>query len=210
MIQINEIFYSIQGEGQWMGLPNIFIRTMGCNLRCTYCDTIYAYNEGKPLPISEIIEHISKYKCKKICITGGEPLLQNHLFDLISKLSDLTYEMLIETNGSLPIDEYVTNKNVIISMDVKCPSSTMQSHFHKENMNLLRPSDQIKYVIGNKDDYNYAKNHLSTCNPNCMVFFQPVWNFKPELLADWILHDNLPVRIGMQLHKILWGEKRKV
>jgi len=208
-MQINEIFYSIQGEGQWMGLPNIFIRTMGCNLRCSYCDTTYAYHEGKPLSITEIIDHISTYDCKKICITGGEPLLQKHLINLIHRLSDLHYEILIETNGSLPIDEYVSHKNIIMSMDVKCPSSTMQTYNHAENMNVLRSSDQIKYIIGDKDDYSYAKQHLHTYHPDCMVFFQPVWKFKPEILAEWILQDHLPVRLGTQLHKLLWGEKRR-
>jgi len=210
MIQINEIFYSLQGEGQWIGRPNIFIRTTGCNLRCSYCDTTYAYTEGEPWKISKIIEYIPRYDCKKICITGGEPLIQPHIYDLIDRLIDASYQLLIETNGSLPIDDLVQYQNLIISMDVKCPSSKMHEKFHNDNMVLLREKDQIKYIIEDKEDYEFAKNHILTCEPKCEVFFQPVWNKNIEKIATWILRDNLSVRYGLQLHKILWGEKRQV
>ena len=209
-MKINEIFYSLQGEGQWMGIPNIFIRTTGCNLRCSYCDTTYAYTEGEPWETTKIIEHIGNFNCKKICITGGEPLLQNDLIILIDQLIAHSYELLIETNGSLPIDKLVQYKKLRVSMDVKCPSSKMHNQLHKENMDLLRPSDQIKYIIGNKEDYEYAKKHFIENNPKSIVFFQSVWNTNQADLAAWILQDNLDVRYGLQLHKILWGKKRQV
>jgi 7-carboxy-7-deazaguanine synthase len=203
MIKINEIFYSIQGEGKWTGLPNIFIRTTGCNLRCSYCDTKYAYEEGTNKTINEILDKIKKYQCKKICITGGEPLIQKETKKLIESLLKKKYSICLETNGSKDIKPLINKKNLLISLDIKCPSSKMEKKILFENIKYLENKDQLKFVIKNKKDYDYAKKIIEKYSINCKIFFQPVWDTKPEKIADWILKDNLNVRLGLQLHKIL-------
>ncbi len=209
-MKINEIFHSIQGEGKWTGFPNIFIRTTGCNLRCPYCDTKYAYEQGIEKTIPEITNEIKKYKCKKICITGGEPLLQKDITKLIDYLIELKYNIIIETNGSLKIDSLKDKKNLIISLDIKTPSSEMHEKMFLQNIDILAKKDQIKFIIKNKEDYNYAKKIIEKYKPKCDVFFQPVYKTNPEELAKWILEDNLKVKIGLQIHKIIWGNKKGV
>jgi len=208
-MKINEIFYSLQGEGKWTGLPNIFIRTTGCNLRCSYCDTKYAYYDGKEMNITEIVDRISKYSCKNVCITGGEPLIQNETRDLISILLRNKYNICLETNGSINIEKLTNKKNLIISMDVKCPSSKMQNKNCLKNIALLRKNDQIKFVIINKNDYKYANKIIEKYKPLCNIFLQPGWGTDTSLLAKRILTDNLNVKLGLQLHKIIWGEKKE-
>ena len=156
-MNINEIFYSIQGEGKWVGLPNIFIRVAGCNLRCSYCDTKYAYDDGKEMSIDEIVNHIGNYPCKYVCITGGEPLLQHETLDLINAILKRNYRISLETNGSINIENIVNKKSLMISLDVKCPSSNMHEKMHLENIPLLKKDDQLKIIIQNKEDYDYAK-----------------------------------------------------
>jgi len=209
-MKINEIFYSIQGEGKWTGLPNIFIRTTGCNLRCSFCDTQYAYNEGKEFNPGEIIESIKKYPCKYVCLTGGEPLYQDGTLGLIDALLKKDYKICLETNGSINIKEIVNKKNLMISLDIKCPSSNMHEKNYLENINLLKKKDQLKFVIKDKKDYEYAKKTIKKYKPQCIVFFQPVWDNNPKQLAEWIIKDKLNVRLGLQLHKLIWGEKRGV
>ena len=209
-MKINEIFYSIQGEGKWTGLPNIFIRTSGCNLRCSFCDTTYAYDDGKEMSIDKISSKISKYPCKYICITGGEPLLQNETLDLIDYLLKNNYKICIETNGSISIQKISNKKSLMISLDIKCPSSKMHEYNQFENISLLRKNDQLKFVIKDKDDYNYAKKIVNKYKPVCNIFFQPVWGNDPITIAKWIISDKLDVKLGLQLHKIIWGEKRGV
>jgi 7-carboxy-7-deazaguanine synthase len=209
-MKINEIFYSIQGEGAWTGLPNIFIRTTGCNLRCSFCDTKYAYNKGKEITVEKIIEKISKYPCKFICITGGEPLLQKDIIDLINRLIKKGYKISIETNGSLSIEKISDIKSLMVSLDIKCPGSDMHEKNYLENINFLKKDDQLKFVIKNKEDYNFAKKILEKYKPSCSVFFQPVWGKNPKDLTDWIINDGLNAKIGLQIHKIIWGSKRKV
>lgn len=209
-MEINEIFYSIQGEGKWAGLPNIFIRTCGCNLRCSFCDTTYAYEDGKELSTDEILNQISKYSCKYVCITGGEPLLQDDIIDLVDLLTKNNYKICIETNGSINIKKISNKKSLMISLDIKCPSSKMQENNKFENISLLRKNDQLKFVIKDKKDYEYAKNIVNEYKPTCNVFFQPVWGNNPIIIAKWIIDDKLNVKLGLQLHKIIWGEKRGV
>lgn len=209
-MKINEIFYSIQGEGKWTGFPNIFIRTTGCNLRCSYCDTKYAYNQGIEKTIQNITKEIKDYNCKRICITGGEPLLQKDIIELINHLIGLKYDILIETNGSLKIDTLTDKKKLIISLDIKTPSSKMHNKMFQQNINVLRKKDQIKFIIKNKKDYNYAKKIIQKQNPKCDIFFQPVWHTNSEKLAKLILEDNLEVKLGLQIHKIIWGDKKGV
>ena len=207
-MKINEIFYSLQGEGKNTGLPTIFIRVTGCNLRCSYCDTKYAYYTGKELEIPKIIKKIEKYNCKNICITGGEPLLQKDITHLIDKLIEKNYNICLETNGSCSIKNISNKKNLIISLDIKCPSSNMQDKMDYSNIKLLKEEDQLKFIIKNKKDYEYAKEIIEKYKPKCTVYLQPVWGTNPEKLAEWIKKDSLTVRLGLQLHKIIWGEKR--
>jgi len=208
-MKINELFYSIQGEGTWTGLPNIFVRTTGCNLRCSFCDTTYAYEDGDEMSIEDIINQIATYPCKYVCLTGGEPLLQSETLALIDNLLKRNYQICLETNGSLSIETIVNKKSLMISLDVKCPSSGMHEKMRLEDLSLLRTHDQVKCVIKDKNDYNYAKDILQKYKPNCPVFFQPVWGTNPKKLAEWILGDALPVTLGIQLHKILWGDTRR-
>ena len=208
-MKINEIFYSLQGEGKWTGLPNIFIRTSGCNLRCTYCDTKYAYNDGTEISLDEILNKISKYPCKYVCITGGEPLLQEETLNLIDVLLKKDYKICLETNGSINIRKLSKKKSLIISLDIKCPSSNMQDKTNIDNISFLKKLDQLKFIIKDKNDYNYAKKIIKKYKPSCTVFFQPVWKTNPMVLAKWIINDGMNVRLGLQIHKIIWNEERK-
>ena len=202
-MKINEIFYSLQGEGNWSGLPNVFVRTSGCNLRCAFCDTTYAYHNGKEIDIDEILSKIKKYSCKYVCITGGEPLEQEETLKLITTLLDKNYKICLETNGSKNIESVVDFEDVLISLDIKCPSSNMQEKMVFENLSKLRTHDQVKFVICDKKDYNYAKKVIEKYDPNCTIIFQPVWGSKTEQLAEWILNDKLNVRLSLQLHKLI-------
>ncbi len=209
-MKINEIFYSIQGEGNWTGFPNIFIRTSGCNLRCTYCDTKYAYNSYKEMKIKEIINDIKKYNCNYICITGGEPLIHKEIIDLINNLIRHSYKISIETNGSIDIKPLSNIKSLMISLDIKCPSSNMTEKMLYQNIFYLKKQDQIKFVIKDLKDYNFAKKILQKNKINSTIFFQPVWGTDPNKLINWILKDNLNVKLGLQIQKILWNNRRGV
>jgi 7-carboxy-7-deazaguanine synthase len=203
-----KILYSIQGEGKLSGIPTIFIRVSGCNLRCSYCDTQYAYDNGTEMNINNIINEIKKYQCNNVCLTGGEPLLYSNIRELINKLINKKYNVSIETNGSINIIP-ILKTNILISLDIKCPSSKMNGKMILENLTLLKKKDQLKIIIKNKQDYDYAKKIIETQKLNCDVFFQPVWGFNPKIIAEWILKDGLNVKLGLQIHKIIWGEKRR-
>lgn len=155
----------------WTGLPNIFVRTSGCNLRCSFCDTKYAYKDGKEMNIKEILNQINKYNCKYICITGGEPLLQNETENLIDALLKKSYKICLETNGSISIKKLSDKKSLIISLDIKCPSSNMDDKALLKNISCVRKVDQLKFVIKDKNDYNYAKRIVNKFKPDCTVFF---------------------------------------
>ncbi|MCD6572964.1 MAG: radical SAM protein [Thermoplasmata archaeon] len=205
-MKINEIFYSLQGEGIDAGLPTIFIRLTGCNLRCNYCDTRYAFYEGKYMAIDEIMESIKKWNSRRVCITGGEPLLQKNVYGLIEKLLEKGYEISVETNGSISIMK-LSKMDVKIKMDIKLPSSGMHDKMLFGNISLLRGDDELKFIIWNKQDYEYAKDIIARYKPRCQIIMQPVWGSKIKL-AEWILKDELDARYSIQLHKILWGNKR--
>lgn len=209
-MKINEIFYSIQGEGKWMGLPNIFIRTTGCNLRCSFCDTTYAYETGEEMSIEEIINRIRKHPCNYVCITGGEPLLQEEIVQLIDVLLEKKYVICLETNGSIDIERLAGKKSLLISLDIKCPSSTMHEKMNFNNVSLLTCNDQLKFIIQNREDYEYAKKIIKKYKPQSAIFFQPVWGINLKELSSWVLNDGLDVRIGLQLHKIIWGDRKGV
>lgn len=209
-MKINEIFYSIQGEGKWMGLPNIFIRTTGCNLRCSFCDTTYAYETGEEMSIEEIINRIRKHPCNYVCITGGEPLLQEEIAQLIDVLLEKKYVICLETNGSIDIENLVGKKSLLISLDIKCPSSAMHEKMNFNNVSLLTCNDQLKFIIQNREDYEYAKKNIKKYKPQSAIFFQPIWGINLKELSSWVLNDGLDVRIGLQLHKIIWGDRKGV
>ena len=209
-MKINEIFYSLQGEGKWAGLPNVFIRTTGCNLRCCFCDTTYAYEDGEEMSIDAIVKDIQKYPCKYVCITGGEPLIQDETVQLIDNLLQKSYGIYLETNGSLDIKKILRKKSLLISLDIKCPSSTMHEKMNFNNISLINSGDQLKFIIQDRTDYEYAKKIIKKFKPLCSIFFQPVWGINTKDLSSWILKDGLDVRLGLQMHKIIWGDGKGV
>lgn len=206
-INVNEIFYSIQGESLATGRPCIFIRLSGCNLRCAYCDTTYAYTQGSRMTVSEILAQISQYNCLLVEITGGEPLQQNETPRLITRLIQTGYEVLLETNGTFDIGKI--HDQCVKIVDIKCPSSGESDKTDLNNLSRIGRRDQIKFVIANRNDYEYSKNilkRLPNLFPMHQVLFSPVFSeLKPDLLASWILADNLDVRFHLQLHKFIWS-----
>ena len=209
-ILINEIYYSIQGESSHLGRPCIFIRLTYCNLRCTYCDTEYAFYEGSKMDIDEIIKHIKQWDCKLVEVTGGEPLFQKECIDLLNKLKELKYEVMLETSGSLPIKN--VPKDVIKIVDFKCPSSGMEKKNLWEIVNDLQLHDEIKFVIGDRQDFDWAKNKIEQYNldKKCIILMSPIFGMiEPKIIVKWILKDNLPVRMQLQMHKIIWKPEAK-
>lgn len=210
MLKVNEIFYSIQGEGSKAGLPCIFIRLTYCNLRCSYCDTEYAFYEGSDMSIDEIIQEISNYDCNLVEVTGGEPLVQMESLDLMEQLCDKGYNVMLETGGSLPIMNI--DKRVKIIIDFKCPTSKMMKKNDYNNINFLKPIDEVKFVIGNREDYEWTKNLIEKYDltSKCEILFSTVFgSLENRELVEWILKDNLKVRFQTQLHKYIWEPDRK-
>jgi len=192
VLKVNEIFYSIQGESSKAGLPCVFVRLTYCNLRCTYCDTEYAFYEGKDYSVDEIIEEVKKYNCKLIEVTGGEPLVQNESKELMKQLCDKGFEVLLETAGNMPIEDI--DKRVKIIMDLKCPSSGMMKKNLYENTDHLKKTDEVKFVIGTREDYEWSRDILGKYNLNkkCIVLFSCVFDkLEPLTLVSWILEDML-------------------
>jgi 7-carboxy-7-deazaguanine synthase len=211
MLKVNEIYYSVQGESTYAGLPCIFVRLTFCNLRCTYCDTEYAFYEGKDHSIPQIINEIKKYNCKLIEITGGEPLVQmEECLGLMKQLCDDDFEVLIETGGSLLIKDIDPRVKVI--MDLKCPSSGMEKKNLYENINYLKPVDELKFVIGNREDYDWTVEVVKKYDleKKCKILFSVVFRkLEPVKLVNWILEDKLKVRFQLQMHKIIWHPETK-
>lgn len=205
MLTVNEIFYSIQGESTWAGEPCIFIRLTACNLRCTYCDTEYAFYNGKKMDIHEIIEQIQQFKCKMVEITGGEPLLQEDTYPLVDSLVDNSYRVLLETSGSILTNRL--NPSVIKIIDFKTPSSHMGHNNLWDNLNYLNTHDEIKFVIGDRHDYEWAKSLITQywIFKRCKkVLMSPTHGIlHPGILGKWIGEDDLPVKLQIQLHKYL-------
>ena len=209
-LKINEIYYSIQGESSHSGRPCIFIRLTYCNLRCTYCDTEHAFYEGSNMTIDEILIYIKKWNCNLVEVTGGEPLFQKECINLLNALIDQSYEVLLETGGSLPLKN--VPKNVIKIVDFKCPSSGMEKKNLWSIVKDLQVHDEIKFVIGNKEDFEWSKNIINkySLNDICTLFFSPVYGkLKPAQLVDWILNDNINVRMQLQMHKSIWPADKK-
>ncbi len=211
-LKINEIFYSIQGESLYAGLPCVFIRLTGCNLRCAYCDTRYAYEEGVVTPIPEIIGRVASYPHVSLVeVTGGEPLLQDKTPLLIQELLSRRYTVLMETNGSMDISR--VDRRCVNILDIKCPSSRMHLHNDLSNLGRLHPKDQVKFVIGTREDYLYALSILEQLPPRLPgshVLFSPVAGaLPPRTLAEWMLKDGSGARLHLQMHKIIWPESER-
>lgn len=208
-MKICEIFASIQGESSLVGLPMIFVRVTGCNLRCSYCDTKYAYYEGVDMEVDEIIREIKKYNLNYVEITGGEPLLQEEVYELIDMLVK-NYNVLIETNGSVSVEKI--NPKAKIIMDIKTPGSGMSDKNLIDNLRFLKKEDEIKFVLTNKEDYEWAKDFIKTHKINVKeILLSPAYGIlSAEELAKWILKDSLTARLNLQLHKYIFGNKRGV
>lgn len=202
---INEIFKSIQGESSFAGFPCTFIRLTGCNLRCSYCDTRYAYDRGVELTIHQILNEVKGQKTSLVEITGGEPLLNEEVYSLIDMLLAEGYQILLETNGSLDISR--VDERVVRIIDIKCPSSGMSQRMRWENMQRLRASDEIKFVIKDRQDYVWSRMVIEKykLNEKTKVSLSPVHNsLEPAKLAEWMLEDNIPAKLQIQLHKYIW------
>lgn len=207
LLRITEIFYSLQGESNTVGLPTVFIRLTGCPLRCIYCDTSYAFTGGRKIAIDAIVEEVGQFQTRYITVTGGEPLAQPGCLELMAKLLDKGYRVSLETSGALDVSE--VDPRVIKVMDLKTPSSGELSKNFYQNIQHLTAIDQVKFVIGDDRDYDWSKDMLTQYDlPNrCDILFSPVMGQQnPTELAEKILKDRLPVRFQLQLHKILWDD----
>jgi 7-carboxy-7-deazaguanine synthase len=206
-VKVYSIFRSLQGEGLSIGSPTVFIRTSGCPLRCTYCDTTQAYDKGEEMSLEQIMKKVSKLKAKHVCLTGGEPMMQREAPKLVQMLVDEGYRVVLETNGAMLLDDLPSVETLTISMDIKCPSSGESGKMLFENIESLRPTDQLKLIISDGRDYEYAKEVLQKYAPKCEVIFTPVGGTDLKDLAEKVLKDGLDVRVLPQLHKIIWGDE---
>ena len=210
MLKVNEIFFSIQGESSYAGLPCIFVRFTGCNLRCRYCDTRYAYQEGRELSIPEIVEKIEAHPCALVELTGGEPLVQEDVYPLMEELLSLGYQLLLETNGSMNLGR--VDDRIVKIVDLKCPGSGESRSNLMRNLELLNPKDQVKFVVGDHDDYLWARRIImeNGLSGKCLLLMGPVFGrLTPRELAGWILDDGLDVRLQLQLHKHIWDAEAR-
>ena len=211
MLTVNEIFYSIQGESTFAGQPCVLIRLTGCDLRCSWCDTSYSFFEGSKISIDEVVKEVIGYGCSLVEITGGEPLLQEDVYPLMDRLLAERKTVLIETGGHLSVERIPVAAVKVI--DIKCPGSGEADRNDWNNLYRLTAQDQVKFVISNRSDYEYAKVTLQErdLHNRCAVtLFSPVYGvLDPKTLAAWILEDGLPVRIQIQLHKYIWGSEAR-
>jgi len=213
-MKISEIFFSLQGEGLEIGLPTVFVRLFACDLRCSWCDTMYAV-EGRDFrdhTVAEVVSEVEKYGCMRVCITGGEPLIQiKEVEELASHLIGRNYKILLETSGHKMPPPILWTENATISMDCKCPSSSMQDRMDFDLFMRLRAKDQLKFVIQDDEDYEYARAILSRYNIRANIIFQPTHGSKLGWITKRVIEDKLEyIRVLPQLHKIIWGDKRGV
>lgn len=206
-LKITEIFYSLQGESNTVGLPTVFIRLTGCPLRCSYCDTAYAFSGGEKQSLSAIVEQVDQFNAKYITVTGGEPLAQANCYPLLTMLVDKGYQVSLETSGAIDISN--VDERVVKVMDLKTPSSSEEQKNIYQNIDYLSKKDQVKFVIADLKDYQWSKSIISDyqLSDRCEVLFSPVMDqMNPTELAELIIKDNLPVRFQIQLHKYLWND----
>jgi len=206
-MKIYSVFKSLQGEGLTIGAPTTFIRTSGCPLRCTYCDTPQAFDKGEQMTLEAILEKVKQFRCRHVCLTGGEPMAQKDAPKLIQMLLDEGYHLVLETNGAMPLDELPCVENLTISMDIKCPSSGESEKMLFENLEVLGPTDQLKFIISDDKDYEYAKEVLGKYSPKCEVILTPVGGKDLKALAEKVLKEGLDARVLPQLHKFIWGDE---
>jgi 7-carboxy-7-deazaguanine synthase len=204
-VVVHEIYASVQGESTYAGLPCVFVRTSACNLRCSYCDTPHAFGQGQAMSLDAILEAVAAFGVPLVEVTGGEPLLQPAVFDLMTKLCDAGYQVLLETSGSLDIS--AVDARVVKIVDFKSPSSGELESNAWDNIEHLSPRDEVKLVLGDRADYEWAKLVLAQhkLEQRCVVLMGPVWGeLEPRDLAAWIVEDRLPVRMQVQIHKYIW------
>jgi 7-carboxy-7-deazaguanine synthase len=227
-LRLTEIFHSIQGEGATVGLPTTFVRFTGCSLRCSWCDTTYSFYGGEDWSIERVMERLAPIRTKRVCITGGEPLDQHEAaIALMDRLLREGYYVVLETSGSIDVgaaDKLQPRQRLQLSMDLKAPSSNMQKRNRLENLAHLKPHDQLKFVLSDRRDYEFARDAIRAHQPASEVLFQPMWaspdpvaptriEGEPatlEKVAAWVIEDGLDVRVGTQLHKVIWGHKKGV
>lgn len=205
LMRITEIYKSIQGESTYAGQPCVFIRTTGCNLRCTWCDSAFTFYGGQEMDLEEVLARVRSYRCRLVELTGGEPLLQKESRPLVRTLANEGHTVLIETGGSLDIRGF--DPRVVIIMDIKCPGSGMTDAMRWENIDSLKPTDQIKFVIKDRQDYLWAAEILEQHRllQRFTVLFSPVFGvMDPKQLAEWVLEDGLELQLQLQLHKYIW------
>jgi 7-carboxy-7-deazaguanine synthase len=207
-LKITEIFYSLQGESNTVGLPTVFVRLTGCPLRCGYCDSEYAFYGGERLLLDDILAKVASFNPRYICVTGGEPLAQRECLTLLTRLCNAGYKVSLETSGALPVDG--VDSRVVKVMDLKTPGSGEVGRNRWENIPLLSSQDQIKFVICSREDYEWARfkvdEHQLQAKVAEVLFSPSFGQIEPLTLAEWILADNLPVRFQLQLHKLLWND----
>lgn len=210
MLKINEIFHSIQGESSHAGRPCVFVRLTGCNLRCVWCDTEYAFYEGEDMTIDQVMERVAAYGCGLVAVTGGEPLMQAEAIDLLERLLAEGYQVMLETGGSLPVSK--VPRQVIKIVDFKAPSSGMVKHNRWSILADLAPHDEVKFVIGDRNDYDWARARIEEhgLTQRHTVLFSGVFGeLEPQQLAEWLLADRLRARLQLQLHKVIWGPDKR-
>jgi 7-carboxy-7-deazaguanine synthase len=208
-LRISEIFHSLQGETSRVGLPTVFVRLAGCPLRCAYCDTAYAFSGGQEMTIQAILDDVARYGTPYVTVTGGEPLAQKDCLVLLMALCDKGYDVSLETGGALDVSE--VDVRVVKVLDIKTPGSGEAEKNRWSNLAALNAQDEIKFVLCDRRDYDWAKEKLEDylLDGKCTVLFSPVaGQLAPKDLAEWILQDRLPVRMQVQLHKLLWGNQR--
>jgi 7-carboxy-7-deazaguanine synthase len=207
-LRITEIFHSLQGESTTIGLPTVFVRLTGCPLRCHYCDTAYAFHGGERMDLQRVLAGVRAFDCSHVCVTGGEPLAQPGCFNLLQQLCDAGFSVSLETSGARDIA--AVDRRVMVVMDLKTPDSGECEKNRLDNLAYLKPTDQIKFVLCSRADYDWARMMMTThaLNTRAQILFSPSWQqLSPRQLADWIIEDRLSVRFQIQLHKILWDDK---
>ncbi|MFA6450343.1 MAG: radical SAM protein [bacterium] len=209
-LKVNEIFSSILGEGTYAGVPCAFVRLTGCNLRCAYCDTQFAYENGIEMSVDQVVRSVAKYNLAPVLVTGGEPLLQDGVYELLNKLLDADHIVLLETNGAVSVDK--VPGDVITIMDLKCPSSGECHRNIFSNLDYLSDPDNVKFVIRDRTDYEWAVNVIDEYGLETLLFIlmSPVYGaIDPKQLSEWMLEDKLLARISLQIHKIIWGPEER-
>ena len=209
-MKIIEIFRSLQGEGVLIGTPTVFIRFQGCNLMCEWCDTGYAREGGQEMSVEQVLQKVEEMKTQFICLTGGEPLLQRDSVRLMNKLLEKLYHVTLETNGSLSLEDVPCADNILISLDIKCPSSGMHEKMIFSNLELLSPADQLKFIVADNEDLEYADDIINKYEIKSTIIFTPVGGLDLEPLASYVLSKKINARVLPQLHKLIWGDKQGV